>query len=289
MKKVKIINKTNCLAILPGLLYSFTFFVIPLLILFRYSFNRNLGIGRMEKTFTIENYAEFFTDKFYFNVLGDSFFIAIVVCLITIIVAYPLAYYLARTNSIMQKILSSQIMLPLLVCAVVTASGWTILLADRGLINTVLLKLGVIKEPLTLMYNKIGIYIAQVHAGLPYMVIQIKNSIASIDKNAENAAKSLGANRFKVFYTVTLPLSMPGISAGIMLVFVDVISSFIIIVLLGGGRVNTLATLIMTQTEKVSNWPFAATVSLILLVMSTFVLYAYNRLLESKLLGGGGR
>ena len=88
---------------------------------------------------------------------------------------------------------------------------------------------------------------------------------------------------------MTLPLSLPGIAAGTMLVFVDVMSSFIIIVLLGGGKVNTLATLILTQTDRVSNWPFAATVSLILLITSTIVLYAYNKLLESRLLGGGGR
>lgn len=279
----------SSLALLPGLVYSWVFFVVPLLILFRYSFNRNLGIGKMETTFTMENYVGFFSDSFYLKVLADSFKIAIVVCIIVILVSYPLAYYLARTNSVVQRIVSSQVLLPLLVCAVVTASGWTILLAERGVINTALLNLGIINQPLKLMYNRLGIYIAQVHAGIPYMVIQIKNSLVSMDKNAENAARTLGANKIKVFATVTLPLSLPGIAAGTMLVFVDVMSSFIIIVLLGGGKVNTLATLILTQTDRVSNWPFAATVSLILLITSTIVLYAYNKLLESRLLGGGGR
>lgn len=277
------------IAMLPGLSYLLIFFMVPLMILFRYSFNRNLGIGRMETTFTLENYTNFFSDSFYLKVMADSFEIAIVVCLIVILCSYPVAYYMAKTKSFMQAVVSSQVLLPLLVCAVVTASGWTILLAERGVLNTALMNLGLIDEPLKLMYNKIGIYIAQVHAGIPYMVMSIQNVLVSMNQNAEYAAQTLGADKLNVFLTVTLPLSLPGIAAGTLLVFVDVMSSFIIIVLLGGGKVTTLATLILTQTEKVSNWPFAAAVSLILLVSTTIVLYVYNKVMESRLLGGGGK
>lgn len=276
-------------ALMPGLTYYTLFLIVPMLYLLRISFDRYSFTELIEETFTLENYTSFFGDPFYLGLFGSSFLMAIEIVLIAILLAYPLAYLLARVPSRWTPLLSGIVQLPLLCSAVVTAFGWLTLLSDTGLINTALLSLGIIKTPLRLMYSRVGVIIALTQAQLPYMVSSIRTILQSIDRFTEESASTLGANKFHTFVRITLPLSLPGIASGSLLVFVGALSAYVTPMIIGGGRINTLASLIYRQTKVLVNWPFAAALSIVLLVVASLALFLYNKALESNLLGGGGR
>ena len=276
-------------AMLPGLIYYTIFFIIPIGFLIRNSFNRYSFTELIEQTFTLENYVNFFGVSYNLSIFTGSFFMAIGIVLITIVLAYPLAYLLARVPSKLTPLVSGIVYLPLLCSAVVTAFGWLTLLSDSGLINTMLLSLGIIKEPIRLMYTRLGVIIALTQAQLPYMVNSIRAVLQSIDRFTEESAQTLGANWANTFFRITLPLSLPGIASGSLLVFVGTLSAYVTPMIIGGGRVNTLASIIFRQTKVLVNWPLAGAISVVLLIVASLALFGYNKALESKLLGGGGR
>lgn len=221
---------------------------------------------------------KFFGDPYYLELLYSTFIMAILVAVLTIILAYPVAYYLVRVKSPLVRVIAVLVYLPLMASTVVTSFGWQALLADSGFINRTLMSLGIIDEPIKMMYNRVGVYIALVQANMPFMVVQIRNALKAMDPFTIQASKTMGANSFQTFIHVTLPLSMPGISAGVMLVFVSVMSSFVTPTLIGGGRVNTLGSLIYNQVTVAANLQFASAVAFIQGHMTsnstTFVQYA---------------
>ncbi len=276
--------------LLPGLLYLILFFIIPAFILFRYSLYLNVvGTSKIHGAMTLENYRSFFTDPYFMKVFWLSLKISIEVCITDIILAYPLAYYLARSRSRLVPFVSGLNYLPLLASTVVTSFGWMIILSDTGFLNTFLTSLGIIKTPIKIMYTELGVVIALIQSTLPFMVVSIRNVLFMADKFTEDAAATMGARPYQVFLYVTLPLSFPGIAAGTLLVFVTCMSSFVTPELIGGGQVPTLATIVLRETQMNLNWSLASTISVIILVMTVIVIFSYNRLLESKRLGGGGK
>lgn len=282
-------GKTSFWIMAPGFLYLLSFFIIPIIFLIRYSFYTYVPGQVMIKNFTLENYISFFGDPYFREIFGSSFVMAIVICLLTIVLAYPLAYFLARVPSKWNALVSGAVYLPLLASTVVTAFGWMTILSDNGVLNNLLLSLGLIEEPLRIMYTKAGVYIALTQSQLPFMVTSIRNVLYSIDRFTEESSQTLGARPVQTFFYITLPLSLPGIASGTLLVFVGVLSAFVTPELIGGGRVNTLASVILRQTQVQLNWPLAAAISLVLLVVASSALFLYNKAMESNLLGGGGR
>lgn len=279
----------NRVALAPGVLYILCVCLLPVLYLLRFSLSE-YHHGSMELTgLTLSNYLKFFSDPYYLELLYSTFIMAILVAVLTILLAYPVAYYLVRVKSPLVRVIAVLVYLPLMASTVVTSFGWQALLADSGFINRTLMNLGLIDEPIKMMYNRVGVYIALVQANMPFMVVQIRNALKAMDPFTIQASKTMGANSFQTFIHVTLPLSMPGISAGVMLVFVSVMSSFVTPTLIGGGRVNTLGSLIYNQVTVAANFQFASAVAFILLVLAFISLYLNNRLMESKKLGGGGR
>lgn len=278
------------IVMIPGILYLFFFFIIPLCLLVRYSlYNNVVGVIAIHGQMTLANYTSFFKDPYFIKTFWLSLRISAELCLVDIILAYPLAYYLARSKSKLVPWLSGISYLPLLASSVVTSFGWMIILSDTGFLNHLLLNLGLISKPLKIMYTEHGVVIALVQATLPFMVVSIRNVIYMIDKFTEEAASTLGAKPFQVFLHVTLPLSLPGIAAGTLLVFVTGMSAFVTPELIGGGQVNTLASIILRETQMNLNWSLASTISIIILVITGIVILIYNKLLESRWLGGGGR
>lgn len=288
LKPLKV-STWNRIALTPGVIYILCVCLLPVLYLLRFSFSE-FHYGSMELTgFSLANYIKFFTDAYYQDLLLSTFVMAIAIVFITILLAYPIAYYLVRVKSPLTSIIAVLVYLPLMASTVVTSFGWQSLLSDSGIINTFLMYIGLIKEPINMMYNRVGVYIALTQAMLPFMVVQIRNALQAIDPFTIQASKTMGANSFQTFIFVTLPLSLPGISAGMMLVFVSVLSAFVTPTLIGGGRVNTLGSLIYNQVTVAANFQFASAAAFILLVLAFTALYLNNKLLESKTLGGGGR
>ena len=171
---------------------------------------------------------------------------------------------------------------PLLVGIVIRSYGWTILLGNNGLINRTLINLGVIDMPLPLMYNALGIVIALVHVFLPFMILPIMNGIQGIDPSLEAAARSLGASRFTAFRRIVLPLSMPGIQAGCILVFVLSLSAYVTPALIGGLKVKTMAVTVVDALIDTFQWPFGSALALMLSVTGAVIVVIFGRLTRMK-------
>src|SRR5699024_10823052 len=167
--------------------------------------------------------------------------------LLTLILGYPAAYFIARSKSKIKGVLIVATIFPFLVSAVIRAYGWMVILGSSGLLNQFLLNIGLIEEPLEIMYTETSVMIGMAQLLLPYMILAITGVIQSIDRNVENAARSLGANPIQTFFKVTLPLSSPGVVSGCILVFTMGMTSYITPQLLGGAQYLTMKTLIYNQ------------------------------------------
>lgn len=272
----------------PGLLILIFFFLLPVGQLLLFSFFHTTPDGMMEKTFVLEQYIAFFKDPHYLRILWRTLVIGFAVSVICLILGYCLAYGVARANPKKKNFLLLLIALPLLTSAVIRNFGWIVILGRKGLINQVLMNIGLIHKPIDLLYTSTGVVIAMVHVLLPFMVLVLYSVLDGMDRNLESAAANLGSSPSKVFWFVTLPLSLPGIVAGTLLVFSISISFYITPALIGGPRVQVMATEIYNQTIHLMNWPFASALAVILLVTVFIVTSLYNRALSRSSSQGAG-
>ena len=212
--------------------------------------------------FTLQNYVRILSDRLYLGLLADTLIYAAITAVICLMLAYPTALHLARTKSRMHGLLYAAVLSPLLTGVVIRCFGWIVLLATQGLINDALRAVGI--GPIPFLYRPIGVIIALVHVFLPFMILPIMNAIEAIDPRLEEAARMLGASSLTAFRRITLPLSMPGIQSGVILVFVLAASAYVIPMLIGGGRVQTMVTVIVQQLLGGFLWPFGAALALVL-------------------------
>ena len=247
---------------LPAVLLVGTFVVAPYINIGVMSFRTPSTVVAYGPGFTIVNYTRALTDSLYLSLLLHTLIYAVITTAICLALAFPVAFHLARTQSRWRGILYAGVLSPLLTGVVIRCFGWIVLLANNGLINQVLGFVGI--GPIRLMYNSIGVTIALVHVFLPFMILPIMNSIQTIDPRLEEAARTLGASRMRVFRRVILPLTMPGIQSGAILVFVLTASAYVIPMLLGGGQVQTMPTVVVQQLMGSFLWPFGAALALIL-------------------------
>jgi putative spermidine/putrescine transport system permease protein len=266
----------------PTLAILLVFFVGPLVILLVYSSYRYVPGGTMEETFTLQNYRNFLTDPFNLGVLWNTVKLGLIVTIVDVVLGLPVAYSLARMhNGAARAVLYALLLVPLMSSVVVRSYGWMVLLAPQGLVNESLLILGVIKEPLTLLYRPIGTAIALSAVLLPFMVIILTPVIQAVDQDLELAAQSLGAANLRSFFDVVLPIIRPGLGAGSIVVFVLAIGSFATPALVGGVSVLVMPLYIYQQAlGQVINWPFASAMSFVLLLMVLLMVVIQSKLLE---------
>jgi len=260
----------------PALLGLAVSFVLPLLWLFRMSLNRGDSSGLIVDTVTLDSYKQFLGDTYYWKMAWETTQLGIGVTILTLMASYPIALFLVRTESRFKGVLVALAIAPLLTSSVVRTYGWIVLLGNQGVINKSLQASGLIDRPLALINNKVGVYVALVEIMMPYMILALLAGFGRFNPELEYAASSLGANRWKLFWRIVWPLSMPGVLTGALLVFVLTISSFITPRLVGGGRVFFLATEIYDQATATLNWPFAAAISFILLGLFAAVIVLYQ-------------
>jgi putative spermidine/putrescine transport system permease protein len=251
-----------------------------------FSFLSGNPVANPNVSFTLRHYERFFADSLYAESLLATLRIGAVTTVVALLIGYPLAHWMARMRSNLgHALLLMAVIAPMLTGIVVRTFAWMTLLQDKGVINTTLIGLGWIASPLQLMYNEFGTVVALVHIYVPYMVLTLTGVIGRIDERLEQAARNLGANRFRAFLEVTLPLSLPGILAGSLLVFALSISAYVTPFLMGGTDVLTLPMLIYQQVGASFNLGFAGALGVILLAVSLVVVLAYNRVL-SRFAGG---
>lgn len=266
----------------PATLAMLLFFVMPLLWLLRMSFNRGRGAGVIEQAFTAENYLRFLTEPFYLQLILRTLGLGVLVTALTLLVTYPIALFLTRTRSRWKGVLVALLVAPLLTSMVVRTYGWLVLLGSDGLVNGALIAVGFVDEPLELMNNRLGIMIGLVEILMPYMALGLLSGFGRFGPEMEEAAMSLGAGPVRTFFRVTLPLSVPGIATGCLLVFVLTISSFVTPKLLGGGRFFVMATEIYEQATLTLNWPFASAISFLLLLIFGVFIVVYLRVQRAQ-------
>lgn len=270
---------TPLLLLTPTLLLMAYAFVLPLLTFFRFSFNK-FERGRLQDAFSLETYRKFLFDEYYHVIIFDTLRMAALVTLLAVLIGYPIAYALWRINRpSIQKWLGILIFSPIIVSVVVRSYGWTILLADQGPVNFVLQQLGVIEEPLRLVYNLTGVLISLVHVFMPFVVFPIFSSMVRLDPTLREAAEDLGAGWWTTFKRVTLPLTLPGLVAGAQICFTLALGAFVTPAILGGGRVLVLPLHVYRATSDI-NWPVAAVGGMVLLLLSFIAVASFNRVLR---------
>ncbi len=260
----------------PGLLGLAVTYLLPLLYMVRMAFNRGKPDGFIEQTFTLDTLIKPLTDSYYWKVTLDTFLMGLVVAAICVVISYPLALFLTRSTSRYKSLLIALAIAPLLTSAVVRTYGWMVILGGAGLVNSTLMHLGLVTVPLRLTNNMTGVVIGLVEIFMPYAILVMMSGFGRLDPRLEEAAASLGARPRAVFARITLPLTLPALLSAFLLIFVLSISSFITTNLLGGGAVHVLATEIYDQATGLLNWPFAAALSVILLVLFGVVIAIYQ-------------
>jgi len=265
----------------PALLLLLFAFVAPLAILLAYSFYESRAGGVMIPAFTLRQYLRFLGDPFYLYVLWRTVLLGLWVTAWCIVLGYPLAYILARTRSRhLRGILVTLLLVPLMTSVVVRSYGWMILLANNGLVNKALLALGVTRTAVQLLFNTTGVVIALVAILLPYMILTLMPVIQNIPPSLEEASQSLGASPLRMFRDVVIPLSLPGVGAGSILVFVLTIAAYATPRLVGGSRLLVIPIFVYDQTMALLNWPFASATSFILLALVLALMALQGRLVE---------
>ena len=265
------------LLILPTLLFLGCFLVAPYVNMLVMSFRNPSTTAVFAPGFTVANYAKALTDPYYLGVLAQTILLGTITTAICAVVAYPVAYHLARTRSRWKGLLYVGVLSPLLVGVVIRCYGWIILLANNGLINNAVKKLGLASHGLPLMYNSFGVGVGLVHVFLPFMILPILSAIQSIDPALEDAARSLGASRARTMLRVVIPLSLPGVQSGAILVFVLSISAYVIPILLGALKVKLMPTLVIQLLIDAFLWPFGAALAFILAATGGLVVYLFIR------------
>ena len=255
----------------PALLILFFLYLYPVTRLFYSSF--------FQPDFTLQNYTHFFEKPLYLTILLRTFKIAALVTAVALVIAYPLAMFLAEAKG-KATYLMICVILPFWTSVLVRTYAWMVLLQLNGLINNMLMALDIIDKPLHIMYNTPAVLVGMVHVLLPFMVLSIYSVLKGIDPNLKLAAYTLGANKMIAFLRVTLPLSLPGVIAGVIFVFVLSLGFFITPALLGGPKVMMIATLIESQINELNNWNFAAAIALILLTCTLIILGAFFKVIN---------
>jgi putative spermidine/putrescine transport system permease protein len=267
-------------AIAPAALLFILFFILPFGVMALLSFLSGNPVSNPNVTFTWRHYNRLIDNDLYFDALVATMRIGAITTIVALLIGYPLAHWMARIHSrVGHALLLMAVIAPLLTGIVVRTFAWMTVLGDRGVINVTLQGLGLAEKPLPLMYNEFGVVLGLVHIYVPFMVLTLVGVIGRIDRALEEAARGLGAGRVRTFVEVTLPLSLPGILAGSLLVFALAISAYVTPVLLGGNNVLTLPMLIYQQVSASFNLGFAGALGVVLLVVSLALVFAYNTIL----------
>ncbi|KZE80600.1 ABC transporter permease [Paenibacillus elgii] len=268
--------RTAALLMLPSLAVVAGVFLLPMLYIFLLSLEGKQG------QYTLENYTIFFKDTYYLQILWRTVKLGLLSVLACLVLGYPVAMFMAQTSGKLRGIITFLIISPHLISVVIRNFGWVVILGEKGWINSTLLKLGLIDTPLKLLYNELGVVIGLTDSLIVYMILAIATSLYQIDGSLYKAAGILGAGKVRTFFTVTLPLTLPGIVAGTTLVFSLSMSAFVTPALMGGTSVKVLPVIAYEKIMAQLNWPLGAALSFLLLGSTIALVSLFTRLIETR-------
>ena len=267
------------LLVLPVFIFFLVFFLVPVASLFVISFDKPMtGVLALQGEWTIKSFLRIYNRSLYFNAAVTSISLGAIVSIVTLIIGYPLAFLIAKTEHVGRN----TFLMILVLCSmqldmVIRIFGLMVLLGDNGLINGALIYYDLIEKPLGLMYNRLGVVIGLVQFSLPFMVLSLIGIIRGISPSVVEASRSLGATPAKTFWNIILPLSMPGILAGTLLVFAISISSYIVPALMGGWKVMVMPLHVYQQILEMGKWQFGSAIGVVLFSTSLITVLVYQK------------
>lgn len=264
------------LLVAPALVLTLFFFAC-LGVMAIYSFLPSAGMGQVGSGFTLENYTRFFGSALYLSYVSHSLVLSLYCTAVTLVLGYAVAYVMHRASPRMRLLIGLVLVVQFFTAYVIRTYAIMLVLGRNGVINNLLMALGTIDAPLNLLFNELGVAIGMVIVSIPFMVFPIYSSLHSIPANLEPAAHSLGASPWRGFLAVTLPLSIPGISAGVVIVYLFQVTAYIIPALLGGGYYDMVANLIYNKAMSAMDYPLSAAIAMAMLVISCAIVYVAEK------------
>ncbi len=266
----------------PGALLVLALVAAPLVMTFTLSFHELQPGGVISEALTLQNYAHMFGDDYYQQIFARTFWLALLVTGACILVGVPEAYVLSRLPAGWRAMSIVIVLGPLLVSVVVRTLGWAILLGNEGIVNKVLIAMGIVEQPLKLMYTYTGVVIALTHVLVPYMVLAVWASLQKVDFTTEQAADSLGASPLTVLRRIILPQVIPGVLSGGLIVFALAASAFATPAIIGGRRLKVVPTTIYDEFLGELNWPMGSALAAVLMVIVLVISVMTNRFIERR-------
>jgi spermidine/putrescine transport system permease protein len=260
----------------PVTLWLGLFFLVPLLLILAYSFGTSGVYGGITLGFNPENYLKVF-DPLYLEIIVRTFVIALINTFLCLILGYPLAYFIALKGGRWKNTLILMVMIPFWTSLLLRAYAWVVILGGNGIANRILQFLGITDEPITLIFTPQAVLMGMVYSYLPFMILPLYAALEKFDVRLKEAAQDLGASRWHTFWRVTFPLSIPGVIAGSILVFIPSAGEFVIPTLLGGSRTVLTGNLIQDQFLAARDWAFGSALAVMLAVLLVGAIMYYVR------------
>lgn len=273
--------------ILPLYIFTLIFVACPLLYMVALSFATPGEVHGVQWIFTLDNYRKIL-EPVYLNTFVQSFQLAFTSTIFITLIGYPFGYFMAKLPESGKKKAMLFLMLPFWVNSLIRLYGWIIILQKKGLLNFVLKKLGLIEKPLKIMYSYPAIVIGMIYVLLPFMILSVYSSAEKLDWSLVEAARDLGASKAKAFWTVSFKLTLPGLLSGVILTFIPSMGLFFIADILGGNKVVLVGSLIQDQMTRGNNWPFAAALAVIMMILTTLMILLYRKVAGAKEVEGLG-
>ena len=255
--------------------FLLVFMILPILDMFTKSVVDDNG-------FTWSYFKEFFSKSLYAKILLNTIRLSLIIGLVTIVLGYPVAYLMNRVGPVLRCIIMGCVQIPFWTSLLVRTYSWIAILQNQGVVNVVLQKLGIIKQPIQLLYNDAGVIIVMTYIMLPYMIFSISSVMGQIDKNVIIASRSLGAGKTMTFFRIFLPVSLPGIMSGFFIVFLNTMGYYIVPALVGGQKSQMFSQTIQNELSGVLNWNFASAISIILVMVTMMIVLASKAATKQK-------
>ncbi|WP_099205008.1 ABC transporter permease [Scatolibacter rhodanostii] len=275
------------LTLLPMYLFTIIFILGPLVYMIILSFLKRAETWGVVWEFSLQNYADMF-DPVYLNTFKESLKLAAISTLLVAAIGYPCGYFMAKLSARWQKISMMILMIPFWTSSLIRLYGWITIFTANGVLDKALMTLHVTDSPLRLLYTYPAVVGGMVYTLLPFMIFSVYSSAEKLDFTLVEAARDLGANAAKAFLTISFKLTLPGLLSGVILTFVPSMGLFFIADILGGNKVVLIGVVIQEQLMKVHNWPFAAALSVALMILTSLMIFIYRKISKVKELEGLG-
>lgn len=273
------------LMLLPLYVFTIVFVLGPLVYMVILSFLQRAETWGVTNEVTINNYLNIL-EPVYLKTFTESFKLAIISTVLIILIGYPFGYFMAKLTAKWKKRTMMLLMIPFWTSSLIRLYGWIIIFRANGVLDKILMALGITEEPLKVLYTYPAVVVGMIYALLPFMIFAVYSSAEKMDWSLVEAARDLGASRIRAFLTVTLKMTLPGLLSGVILTFVPSMGLFFIADILGGNKVVLVGSLIQDQLMKAHNWPFAAALAVVLTVITSVMIAIYRKVSGVKDLEG---